>query len=276
MRARKTSLVVAIVLCAIPACKNMWNGPPFVSRGCSTTATGPTACTNVLPENWKSDLEKTAKRIDNQNLLPLARNPIKQTRKTDSDCRRDRFRNDKKLVINYDVPLDMSRFPIDGTAGRDLVVAVFTSDGNTDCREAKYGILDAKGGAKQGIVYFITVQTDRVDPVVTRYDRRIGNWTAWAIYKKDNDYVLDDLREGAYVQCGQKHDTTFKNLAFTGCETAHLPPTQRQVGLLDRYFTIRSANASVVRGSSAVFDPLSEEVDPAWGRCGALGCCASY
>lgn len=125
-------------------------------------------------------------------------------------------------------------------------------------------------------MYFITVRTDKVDPVVTRYDRRIGNWTSWAIYKKGNDYVLDDLREGAYVQCGQKHDTTFNDLAFIGCETALLPPTQRRVGVLDQYFTIRSANASVVRGSSAVFDALSEEVDPAWGRCGALGCCASY
>lgn len=109
-----------------------------VSRGCSTTATGPTACTNVLPENWKSDLEKTAKRIDSQDLLPLTRNPNKQTRTTDSDCRKGRSDNDKKLDINYDVPLDMSRFPIDGTAGRDLVVAAFTSSGNTDCREAKY------------------------------------------------------------------------------------------------------------------------------------------
>lgn len=277
MRASVQGLVLTMLLVPVAGCHNMWNGPPQVITGCVARQDATAACRNMLPVNWKADPKWTAEFIEDEKRLPLTKRPKKADRKSLGQCQ-GTGANKKKFAMSYDAPVEMKNFPSGGTGTNDLVVAVFTAEKVADCPEARYGVLDVKGNDKPGVVYFVTVRTDNVVPIVTPYDRRIGEWTSWKIYKNAaGAYELEELRQGAYIQCGKRHDTsTFGDVDFTSCKTAHVPPPPSQrIGLLDRYFTIRSANASVLQDSLPI-SMRNDEIDPAWGRCGALGCCASY
>ena len=183
----------------------------------------------------------------------------------------------KKIGISYSYPADMAKFPTEGTGERDFIVATFKYSDSEGCREARYGILDRPVAAEMTLFFFIAVRTTKVDPITSDFDRKIGDWTAFRVYRKAGGaHGLDTLRTGAYIQCGAEHDSTHGDFDFARCYPTAIASRSAVTGVLDRYFTIRSANASVVRGAAALFQEFNQEVDPAWGRCGALGCCASY
>ena len=279
MRTRTVLTLVAVLL-AVPACKNLQIVPQQVSNSCVAEYDVTNACPNLLPQNWRENPELVIALLtdtSDQAKLLFSRKPVTKERRTDVDCRNNGGGNDKKLVLKYDAPAAMANFPVNGTNGQDLLVASFEITKDDRCRDARYGFLDPEDVVKGSVYYFITVRTTKVDPVRSGFDRKIGEWTAWRVYKKGGQVLKDDLRTGAYIQCAEEHESTYGDVGFAACMPARALRTSVVPGLLDRFFTIPSANASAATGSvTAVQDGFAAETDPAWGRCGALGCCASY
>lgn len=275
-----TLLVMVAVLLAVPACKNLRNVPRQGSNSCVARDGDPRACTNMLPQDWRENpatvFALLADKSD-QAKLKLTKKPVTKDRRTDIDCRNIGGGNDKKLGLKYDAPTAMANFPVNGTNGRDLLVASFEITKNERCRDARYGFLEPQGGGTGTVYFFITVRTTKVDPVKSGFDRKIGEWTSWRVYSKGGQVFTDDLRTGAYIQCGHEHDATYGDVAFASCIAKRKSSRSAVAGVFDRWFTIRTANASTTNGVvTNAQDGFSEEVDPAWGRCGGLGCCASY
>ena len=276
-------MIVAAALIVVPACKNMYNArQQVVSTGCSIVDGARDVCDNMLPRDWRQNpgvvIEKIAD-TSTRGKIRFSPQVVTKIRRTDIECRAITTGGERKIEVTYHYPEMMKDFPAGGTGDREFVVATFDYSNDEGCREARYGILDPPSAGGSDVYYMIIVKTAEVVPVNSGFDRRIGDWTMYRVYRKNGvTAVYDELRTGAYVQCGYWHDSrTYGDAAFTSCKDAHVPPPPpTRIGLLDQYFTIRSANASGVRKSSSAFDAISEEIDPAWGRCGALGCCASY
>ena len=280
MRARKTGLVVAVVLCTVPACKSMFTArEQVVNAECSMIDNAPDVCDNMLPENWRQKPAEVLKMLDTISSprgIRFAPTVVTTNRRTDVECRVTST-GDRKIEVSYKYPAMMRQFPAGGTGKRDFIVASFNYAKDQGCREARYGIRDPQAAGRKAVFYFIEVNTGVVYPLKTGVDRRIGDWTMWRLYEKEGALVFEELRTGAYVQCGVEHKAADHGDAdFARCYPRPELTRPTVTGALDRYFTIRSANASAVRGAAALFQEFNQEVDPAWGRCGALGCCASY
>ncbi len=250
---------------------------------CSADGISGPVCPNVLELDW----ELSAK----WQLLPaflaglkLSPDPVVDARRAGSECRTNPNGSKRKTRIRYEAPLAMLDFPMDGTKGRDFVVALFTSRlPAEDCWEARYGVRPEKTGNNINVVFFTTVQTIAAEAPKEGFDRVIGQWTTWALRWKTTgnpNYELDSLRTGAYVQCGYTHAGELGDLAFTTCDGARRAHkfAVDSVGTERASAVFTNLMKEVNSGNEAWRSRfgINPEVDPAWGRCGSMGCCAAY
>lgn len=285
MTARQMVVLAAALACSVACSADTVPAAhatqPPISVPCSTDGLSGPVCPNMLALNWEQ--------AGNWNTLPaflkglkLNVDPVSGARRAGSECRVTAT-GKKKTRIRYDAPLAMLDFPMDGTKGRDFVIALFTSRLAEDCWEARYGVRPEQSGNNTEVLFFTTVQTIAAEAPKEGFDRVIGQWTVWALRWKTTGnpkYELDSLRTGAYVQCGYTHAGEFGDLGFTTCDGARRAHKfavdsvgpERASALFTNLMKEVNGGTEAWRARFAI----NPEVDPAWGRCGSMGCCAAY
>jgi hypothetical protein len=300
----RLALAICVISATLGACKNAAPAAEAVASTPGVTDCSPNhnagtrKCPNLLALGWEN-FSSPASLIGLASDLDRMRPPnpvenvdfVKQIRKATIECRKDKDENETKTVdVTYVRPKGMGEFPVNGTGSADLVVALFVANADQDCPEFRYGAVK-KQGAQGRVIQFATVRTQATVPPSesSRDDIVIGEWRVWAIEKQGNNYRKHEVRRGAFVRCGFEHSTSIGNTAFITCGDARrLHQLARDsVGVsvagdgpsaVDRAFA--GLIAEYNRGDKAFRDKLLLVGDPfeapAWGRCGNLGCCASY
>jgi len=243
-------------------------------------------CSNILAAGWDetSNLEATKVFLQDMKVRTIPT----QVRKSSSRCRLIYSNTDERQELDYAVPVDLARLPATGLQDRDVVIALFNSDGPGNCWEAKYGTRRWTKQLRRD-VQFVTV---RLDPSVSmaakpEKDRRIGTWTSWAISSRLNirtgerTLSIEQLKRGQWTQCAERHeheDGYIGNLAFIGCEGIRAAASFVAMSTM-RTQPVSTAIARYSLGDLEVRKALLDaKVDPftasAWGRCGSFGCCS--
>ncbi len=242
------------------------NGP--TRAGCTITDGGG-GCSNLLPANWTSRRDgDLAGLLAQLQSMPMQSAEAVQQRR--AGC--------GSIEVRLSAPAAMLEFPDDGTQGRQVVSHVMVVQGDGDCAESRYGFSRNDNGWTSAI-QFIAVTTGDARGRKGK-DSDIGTWDAYGIMMRTgNDgapvYRLRRIKSGRFVLCGQEH-TGPDQVAFIGCtggQAAHDAASHGTVGsalddALDRVH--RGGPSGTLSGLS--FDPFD---DPAWARCGNLGCCAA-
>lgn len=255
--------------------------PPAASGDCIARHDATTRkCGNLLPPGWQKFT--SPKDFDSLKLrlyeLPEVTAYTSVTRTTDVGCRKAPGKPDLTADVVLQRPVAMDSFPAAGTNRNDLLVAVLDVWRDEGCPEDRYGVLRKRSGS-QRVFEFITVQTEPVVDSV-KQDRIIGRWSSWTIVMKggsrDASYEITRRKSGDYYQCYHTHDERYGAVAFMSCEASRLVAKMARparengplfVSLLQR---IMRGDANLAREVNAV-----PSTDPAWGRCGSLGCCAA-
>lgn len=254
-----------------------------------TVAAGDKECGNMLEIDWANatvDHDLAGLRTQLARLLKYSEGGgLSVVRDGRNSC--NAAGAPKKTVsVILRAPLAMDSFPRAGTSSRDFVVSLFKVVDNQGCNEKKYGVRD-KHGESKAEYQFLTVRTNAAS-LPDGTSKVIGSYKSWALVwqKVDKDRVYSVMPivdengtqiGGDYVQCGVPHKGTFL-AEFMDCPTAHRIAEEasksarvsQTFNLLARWYSQKQLPRrlqDVLRG-----DPAT---DPAWGRCGNLGCCAS-
>lgn len=249
---------------------------PTLPAACVPLPGDANACRNMLPGGWMTNAQQTAQVV---SAIPVFSNPIvEQKRVAGQECRSASPGPAKVATLTYNVPTAMDEFPPGGTNNQDLVVAVFSSQANIGpCWESRYNVMNVRGNPNAAL-YFVTVRTGQAASANSGVDRVIGEWRSWVVYQQGPAWKLDSLGRGAYVQCGTEHDSSVGEFAFISCgAAARAHMKAREYANRDSAFhsiisIVRAGTDSTLLAALGA-NPTS---DPAWARCGALGCCGSY
>ena len=261
--------------------------PPAHASESLCNATGMVdLCSNILAAGWDetSNLEATKVFLQDMKVRTIPT----QVRKSSSRCRLIYSNTDERQELDYAVPVDLARLPATGLQDRDVVIALFNSDGPGNCWEAKYG---TRRWTKQlrREVQFVTVRLDTSVSMAVKpeKDRRIGTWTSWSISSRLNiktgarTFSIEQLKRGQWTQCAVRHeheDGYSDYLAFIGCEGVRAAASFVAMSTPKT----ESVNRAIVPfsfGDAGVRQALlNADVDrftaSAWGRCGSFGCCS--
>jgi hypothetical protein len=235
---------------------------------------GDRTCGNLLPISWASDLDTLHARLQHTAVRDAVDSV---TRESKPSCAQNGGNPRKTLGILLQAPVAMDSFPRTGTGTRELVTSLLNVKRDERCEEKRYGVLRFRGNSRESYEFIATSTGAASAPDGT--DKPIGKWTSWSLSWKTNgpkQYVLLELTSGRFVQCGHVHPQADGDVAFISC-----PAARRASDFASRTTSPDSAFRSIIagvmrRGSTALAltraDPLT---DPAWGRCGSLGCCSS-
>lgn len=235
---------------------------------------GAQECKNLLPVDFEKlkgdDLESLIQKV---NTLRTTAYSTTDLRMSDESCRKTADPYDRPVLVTYSVPRAMENYPANGTGGRSLVAGIFEVNNDLGCFEKRYKIRK-KNGDWAPVVQFLSITTDPSTAGV-KHDTPIGSWTAWSVERhKDQQLRLRRVDGRRYIQCAGTHPVG-TNAAFWDCESV-----RAAFNLVGRSAGVTSI-ASVLQ---QLADPTRKArmrkairqdafTDPAWGQCGALGCC---
>jgi len=246
-------------------------------------AEGNGACSNLLPvEFWNlrnaNSLKALSVRIEE---MREGADTVSADRHARWRCRGVRnWRNPKAKSVNltYSVPKAMLDFPASGTQERHVVAGIFTVKSDSGCFENRYGTR-SKEDDWERVVQFQAIST-RPTSLNVQEDTNIGSWIVWSIERNQDStkWRIRDLANGEFRQCAGRHgDYPKVGAAFRNCEG------DRNA---DRWMNQQMQTRSIGSFSQPLARLMADKVlqqtldidtftDPAWGRCGALGCCVA-
>lgn len=276
--------------------------PPPLIVDCTIDApVTPTTCTNLLAVGWDAlpanQMQALADWVN--ALKPSQPTPgmdiVNHKRKASVVCRKGQNGNDDMFVdMEYVRPRAMENFPINGTKGRFLVTAVFSSIEDQNCMESRFGGVKTHADWRR-IATFNAAKTKKTVPPSddSRDDIVFGEWQSWAIEQQGSSsrYRMHELKRGAYVRCGFPHGWDKGNLSYITCRDAAVlhamadstaGPAVARSPMAMRSPAVEAEFSRLIARYNAGDQQLWNQLEdnpfeaPAWGRCGNLGCCASY
>jgi len=241
------------------------------------------ACSNLLPvEFW------TMRNADSLKALSVRIEGMREGAYTVSADRHARWRcrgvrnwrNPKAKSVNltYSVPKAMSDFPASGTQERQVVAGIFTVNSDSGCFENRYGTR-SKEDDWERVVQFQAIRT-RPASLNIQEDTNIGSWIVWSIERNQDStkWRIRDLAAGEFRQCAGRH-VNYQEVgaAFRNCEGDRKADQWMNQQIQPMSTGSSSQPLARLRTDKELQQTLGIDTftDPAWGRCGALGCCVA-
>ena len=266
--------------------------PQLPITDCDPNESGSRPCGNLLPAGWE-ELQGNALDTIAKILTHLDTHSRSALQPVDRQAGSKNCPNNlqKPLRILLKAPLAMDSFPRSGTNKRDLVISLFDVKLERGCQEFLYGVRQNRGTGRRSIEFSTVTSSGGNAPDGKK--RVIGEWRTWSLTMDRTaprkNFKLQYLdRHGQWTQCGHVHPLTDGDVGFISCAAADtlaarawsapvsmsapvaataLKPMTSFRSLLGEFMKRDSTLLAQMEG-----DPFS---DPAWGRCGSLGCCAS-